>query len=442
MKSLAMTLLTVSLSAPLVVSPACFAQTTQTAAPAATPAPITCPSPAPTVDPTKKTWKHGDAEYNDYTAAVNPATPPAQKVQLLTAFLQKYPDSDYFNEALQLKIQAQNAAGQTAQAVDTAATLLKSPTVDANAQLTGYTIISYFLPDLIQPNEPQLESKLDLITQAATCGGRALASLAKPAAATDAQFAQSKAQAQVVFDKALGFVALQHKNYPEAKTQLSKALQLNPNDPSAGVVYYRLGLAQLSDKPIDYKNGIFSLARAAVLVPQQAAFATYLKQVYVAYHGSEQGLDQVMAAAKAGPTPPANFNIQSKVDIENAQAQAAAAAEALRKANQLPPADSFPGLKARLLKPDLAEATWKQWKAQGAIELDGVVISSPTARSLNVAVGRDAIEDKKADVHVVLEGPHHVSPGSKVTITGLLSEYRTSPDFMITLAKGTVKIAR
>ena len=372
---------------------------------------------------------------------MTPATPAAQKVALLTAFLEKYSDSDYYNEALQLKIQAQNAAGQTAQAVDTAALLLKSPTADANAQLTGYTIISYFLPDLIQPNEPQLETKLALITEAATCGSRQLASLPKPAAATDAQFAQSKAQAQVVFDKALGFVALQHKNYPEAKAELNKALRLNPNDPSAGVVYYRLGLAQLSDKPIDYKNGIFSLARAAVLVPQQAAFATYLKEVYVAFHGSDQGLDQVLAAAKAGPTPPPNFNVVSKVDIENAQAQAAATAEAQRKANELPPADSFPGLKARLLKPDLAESTWRQWKAQGAIELEGVVISSPSPRSVNVAVGRDAIGDKKADVHVVLEGPHHVAPGSKVTITGLFSEYRTSPEFMITLTKGTVKLA-
>ena len=71
---LAMTLLTATLSVPSILSPACLAQTTTTApttapaspaAPAAAPVAINCPPPVPAVDPAKKTWKHGDAEYND-----------------------------------------------------------------------------------------------------------------------------------------------------------------------------------------------------------------------------------------------------------------------------------------------------------------------------------------------------------------------------------------
>ncbi|MGH9480021.1 MAG: hypothetical protein ACRD1A_12380, partial [Terriglobales bacterium] len=74
----------------------------------------------------KTAWKHGRPEYDDFTAAAKAAS-PAQKAQMAAAFVQKYPDSDYKNEALQLEMQAQSSVPSTQPAaVRTAQQLTKS----------------------------------------------------------------------------------------------------------------------------------------------------------------------------------------------------------------------------------------------------------------------------------------------------------------------------
>ncbi|MGH9519533.1 MAG: hypothetical protein ACRD2D_07775, partial [Terriglobales bacterium] len=65
-----------------------------------------CPAPAAAAPADKKGWKHGLPEYNDFNAAAK-ATDNAQKAQLAAAFVQKYPDSDYKNSALEIEMGAQ-----------------------------------------------------------------------------------------------------------------------------------------------------------------------------------------------------------------------------------------------------------------------------------------------------------------------------------------------
>src|SRR5512147_1316417 len=52
------------------------------------------------------------AEYNAYVAALDPQVPPARKIQLLDEFLAKYPNTVVKEDALELKLVAQQQAGQ------------------------------------------------------------------------------------------------------------------------------------------------------------------------------------------------------------------------------------------------------------------------------------------------------------------------------------------
>ena len=388
-----------------------------------------CPTPAPAN--AKREWKHGQPEYKDFTAAVDAKNSNAQKAQLAAEFVQKFPDSDYKNQALQVEMAAQAAVpGQQQQAVETAQALIKSPGADASQLLAAYVVTAYLDPSLVKPNDPQMQAKMAQLLEAANCGQQLLSS------APEAQ----QRQYGPVLTKALGFAQLNQKNYDAAIATLGKAAQQNPKDP---LPYYWMGVAEVTKATPDYNNGIFDLAKASTLAPQTAAFKSYLETVYTSYHGSADGLQDVITTAQSNTAPPAGFKILSKVDVENARNMAEYQAKLNALKNQLPPANSFAGITARLQKPDMYAQEWKQVKGQG-YELEGVV-KAITDKSVEIAVGAQAGQDKPADLRVDLAAPLKKRPkvGDVVTVKGVVRSFQPNPpsssaNFMLTMNEGSI----
>jgi hypothetical protein len=404
----------------------------QTSPAPAAPAPVTrpiptCPNPAATVPPAQRKWKHGQAEYQDFTNAAKAAN-PAQRAQLFAAFAQKYPDSDYRELALVQEMAAQ-AQSSPASAVETAETILKTPGADADSFVRAYTLISYLMPNLLQPNDPQMTQKVDALYQASYCGNQMVQ------AATGLQPAQ-KAQSEYIYNRAAGFVALQDKNYLLAKQKLTQVIQFNAKD---ALAYYWLGIAQMYGSPADFNGGIFSLARASFLAPQAAAIASYFQKAYDSYHGSDDGIQDVRTAAQSNTLPPAGFKIESAQDVENAKVAAENAATRTQLEQEIPPANTFGGIEARLKRPDMAPPVWKKLKGQ-IIQLDGLVMST-TDNSVDIAVSPLALFEKIADVRVMVSATPSVNQGDKVSVQGTVTKYDTTPNFLLTLDKGTVKPA-
>lgn len=388
-----------------------------------------CPKPAAAA-PT--TWKHGQPEYADFIA-IGKATDNAEKAKLAAAFVEKYPDSNYKDKALQLEMSAQQAVpALRSQAVQTAEKLMKSPTAEAAQLLPAYTIIAYLQPTLVQPNDPNMAADMATLKEAATCGQELLSS---------APAAQQTAYGPIL-TKALGFAQLNTKDYAGAIATLKKAQQQDPKD---SLVYYWMGIAEVTQAVPDYNTGIFDLAKASVLSPQTAVFKNYLNTVYTSYHGSADGLNDVITAATNNTAPPAGFKILSKVDVENAANMAAYEAAVEKAKNTPPPEGTFPGLEWRLKRPEYAKAEWAKVKGTG-VELDGVV-TDVTAKSVDIAVGAKAGEaNPTADVHLILAADWLKRPkvGDEVTIDGVIESYKPNPPdpnepFLLTLDKGFVK---
>lgn len=387
-----------------------------------------CPTPA-AANP-KPGWKHGEPEYKDFTAAAS-ATDNAQKAQLAAAFIQKYPDSDYKVQAMQVEFSAQaQTPGQQAQAVQTAEALIKSGSADAAALLPAYTVIAYLDPQLLQSSDPDLATKNATLLQAATCGQQLLAS------ATAAQ----QAQFGPILTKAEGFAQLNAKQNDAAIATLTKVVQQNPKD---SLSYYWMGIAEVTKATPDLSSGLFYLAKAAVLAPNTPTFKEYFTKVYTDYHGDTTGIDDVTTAATNSAAPPDGYHIMSKVDLENKANMDAYNAQVEAQKNALPPEDSFPGLMARLKRPDLAADFWKKTKGNG-LELQGLV-TAVTAKTVDVAVGAtDA--SAPANVRLVLAAPltKHLKVGENVTIDGVPESFKPNPPdpsvaFVLTLSQGSVK---
>jgi S1-C subfamily serine protease len=88
-------------------------------------------------------------------------------------------------------------------------------------------------------------------------------------------------------------------------------------NPGAGIVPYLLGCVRVGQDQIP--EALFYFARVLTFqgayganTRSRQALQDYLEREYVAFHGNEEGLPQVMEAAKAFAAPPAGFTIRKK----------------------------------------------------------------------------------------------------------------------------------
>ena len=99
-----------------------------------------------------------------------------------------------------------------------------------------------------------------------------------------------------------------------------RQLQNNPNDAEASLW---AGTVIAKQRKLEKQSAaLFQIARAAYFDGQGALppatrtpLQAYLEKTYINFHGSRDGLDQVVEAAKKSALPPADFKIESKNEI-------------------------------------------------------------------------------------------------------------------------------
>jgi len=231
-----------------------------------------------------------------------------------------------------------------------------------------------------------------------------------------------------VFNSCIGFVALQRKDYSSAITALKAAAEDNP---SGWYGIYWMGLAYLYSTPRDYDHAIWYGARAVDLAkagkdPNAEAWEKFLKQTYVAYHGTDTGLSDIMTQAAASANPPDGFKV--------AQAEAP-------KPTGNPNVDAFNTLAFPLkLGGETAQKRWDEVKGQ-TIGLGGSVMSVEKGAEPNVYLVHIAVLDstKSADSYDVelkdttQPNVKNLQKGDLLTFKGKADSYTATPNLILTL---------
>ena len=365
------------------------------------------------------------AEYNAYVGAVQ-QTDPAAKISGLEAFLTQYPNSVMKTQALEILMGTYQQTGNQQKTTDTAVKLVTADPSNVRA----LALLAYFDRVRAQGGDPNSKQLLADAKKYAQQGLECLPKFNKPEGTSDADFQKMKDQMAGIFNAAIGIAALQDKDYATAVKALRVAADGNPQDFS---VVYPVALAYLGQTPPDYINGIWFAARAAAVAPSQAQaqIEKYARSQYVKYHAGDDGWAQVLAAAKANPTPPAGFTIKP----------APTPAEQAHKMVQ----DTAPD------KMDFA--TWEFVLANGsqedrdvvwnaikgkAVQMNGTVLKvSPT--QFEIAASSDDIEAKKPDITLNFEDtiPAKLLPkeGASLDFQGEPASYTPNP-FMMVMEKG------
>lgn len=367
-------------------------------------------------------WKSRD-EYDAFTA-MSTEKDPSKKISLAEAFLQKYSNSDFKDAVYLTEMQTYQQLNQADKAVDAAQKALA-----ANPDnLAALRFLSYTFPFLYKGTDADATTKVSRADSDAHHGLDVLQKLPKPAGATDEQFKLAVQDFRSVFNSAIGFAALQRKDYAAAVTALKAATDDNP---SSYYATYWMGLAYYYSTPRDYDNAIWYNARAVDLAkaqkdPNADGWEKFLKQIYVAYHGTDTGLSDIMTQAASSPNPPAGFKVEQAKAPE-------------KTGNGM--IDAFNTLAYPLkLGGDTAQKTWDAVKGQ-PIELGGTVMGVEKTDDPKVYLVRVAILDtsKSADQYDVelkdstQANVKYLEKGDLVRFKGTADSYAASPNLILTL---------
>src|SRR3984893_18575740 len=365
------------------------------------------------------------AEYNAYVGAVQ-QTDPTAKISGLEAFLTQYPNSVMKNQALEILMGTYQQAGNQQKTIDTATKLVAA---DPN-NVRALALLAYFKRLQAQGGDPNAKQLLADAKKYGQQGLDALPKFNKPEGTSDADFQKMKDQMAGIFNAAVGIAALQDKDYPTAVKALRVAVDGNPQDFS---VVYPLALAYLGQAPPDYINGIWYAARAASVAPPQAQaqIEKYARSQYVKYHAGDDGWPQVLAAAKANPTPPADFTIKP----------APTPAEQAHKMVQETTPDKMDFATWEFVlsngSQEDRDTVWNAIKGK-AVQMNGVVFKA-TPTQFEIAASSDDIEAKKPDITLNFEDtvPAKLIPkeGASLDFQGEPASYTPSP-FMMVMEKG------
>ena len=369
------------------------------------------------------------AEYNAYINAYQQQN-PAQKAEALEAFLHTYPNSVMKNQALEQLMVAYQQANDGQKALDAAMRVLQANPNNVRA----LALLAYNYRAQASQGGPQMQDNLAKAKQYGEQGLQALQSMTKPDGMSDADFTKLHNETGAIFDGAVGFAALQAKDYVTAQKDLQEAVSWESQPNIADI--YPLATADLETKPMN-PAGFWFIIKAAMLAqgPGQQQILDYGKKKYIRYHGTDQGWDDLVTQAKgsASVMPPAGFTVTQYIPPSPAEQ----AADLVKQ--KTPVQMSFAEWELVLSSGNqqAADTVWNAIKDK-AVKLGANVISA-TATTVQLAGSDDDIEAKKADITLNMAKPipARLAPtvGTLMTFQGTVKSYTPNP-FMMTMTDG------
>ncbi|MBI2820102.1 MAG: hypothetical protein HYX73_09000 [Acidobacteria bacterium] len=388
-------------------------------------------------------WKD-QAEYNAFNAILQEQGKDNNKlVELADAYLAAYPESNFLKEAYELKLAAYQALNNTAKMEETANKLLE---VDAG-NLRAILLLSYLFPRTFNAQDSMKDQKLATAEQHAKKGLEAIAAMAPPQGVTPEQFEKQKEQSATILHQTLGFVALEKGDFSTAQRELRTSAESKADD---ALGFYWLGRTYLSQKPPDYEQGLWAMARSVSITGQTALndatktqFKDYLTKAYEARHGSTEGLEDLLAQAAAAPFPPPGYHIMTAEEMAPPEPEPEPEPPPRELTVKIEELSDFSKIQEYLQAGGIkSEDTWELLKG-AALPLPGKVISATPAANpttVRIVVSPElALEDGKYDVELTLAAPlgKRLAAGSMINFEGTLDAYTARP-FLLKMVDGKV----
>jgi tetratricopeptide (TPR) repeat protein len=367
-------------------------------APAA--APAVAPAPVHTAEaPARAALSWIDEGESDIGVGAAKEKDPAKKLELLKQWEQQYPNSEFRNQRTFMTASALMEVLLAANGSADAAVL------DAGRK-AGLQLVEHF-------TEYFGES-------------------VKPSSTTSDLWVKARRASELQVHTVLAYIAQARKNDETVEAELRKALAV---DPEQALTSYQLGATILREMATNneltrYSEAIYDIARALAITgpnalsPEaRAAAENALKESYGSYHGSTDGLEELMRLVGSSVLPPPGFHIVS-VGEGNETRQMAQMHAAWAAAH--PELDLWETTKTALLEHgDVYFAKLHDDAAPAFRMIQATVVAQPSANRLIVNVDNIAA----GDAILKFDGDNvgAVRPGTRIQFTGLVDSYTPDP---------------
>jgi hypothetical protein len=383
-----------------------------------------------------KNWKSTD-EYNLYGEFGK--AKGKDKITALDKWKAAVPDSDYAFDREEAYLGTYQELGMWRQYFDKAVDILKTHQDHFFAIYAVETALYQLAPpapadlDNGERISKHVQNDLDAIFAPAN----------KPASINDATWAQTKAAMGPLAQRQIAWIAVQRKDFPKAETELTKFIQLDPSQAQFSYFLAQAEFNQRQEHPEKQPPAIFNFVRAATVEGPNAMAANdkktalaYVTNLYNQYHGSNEGFEKVVAAAKASPLPPAGFSIESGVDIARHKAEEQAKVDAanpilafwrdLVKDPLIKDGDSyFDAMKGALLPGEPGKQKgFEKFKAK-------LISMDPPNKPKTLVLGLEKPDVPDVTLKFDTPLPGTMEPGAELEFEGTPSSYVKEP-FMIT----------
>lgn len=389
----------------------------------------------------EKKWKGKDGGQEEFqlASAADKATDAKGRIAALDKWKQAFPESDFGDVRDDLYLGAYQQANMNRQAFDKALEIQKA---HPNHFYSLQAVVA-LIQNLMPATPADLDNAARIAMYIIDNADAAFAAANRPQTITEAQWPAVKPAMKTLAHNAYLFTVKARKDQPRAETELTAYLKKDPTQASTSYDLAGAMLAQNQQHPEKQPAAIYHFARAAanntpnaLPAPAQKQVLEYVTKTYTAYHGSDQGLQELLAMAKTNPFPPEGFTIKSKSDLAVEAAKKQAEADAanpifafwrdLVKDPILKDGDAyFANMKGALLPGDPG-------KAKGFEKFKAKLISMTPAnkpKSLVLALEKPDVPDVTLTFEEPLAG--NMEPGAMLEFEGVPDSYTKEP-FMVT----------
>lgn len=389
----------------------------------------------------EKKWqgKDGGQEEFQLAQAMDKATDPKAKIEALDKWKAAFPKSDYDDIRQEQYLFAYQGAKMNRQAFDKALEILKMNPNHFYSLQAVVALVSSLMP--VQPADLDNASRISMYIM--DNADAAFAAANKPPTITDAQWPAIKPAMKAAAHQAYLYAITARKDQPRAETELTAYLKKDPNQATTSYTLAGAILAQNKEHPEKQPIALYHFARAAAYTGPGALPADaqkqaldYITKTYKAYHGSDEGLDKLLAAAKANPFPPEGFTIESTADIAHKKLEEQAKADAanpmfafwrdiVKEPLQKEGDTYFAAMKGALLPGEPG-------KAKGFDKFKARLISmSPANKPTTLVLALEKPDVPDVTLKFDMPLPGNMEPGAILEFEGAPTEFQKEP-FMIT----------
>jgi len=270
----------------------------------------------------KKEWK-GQEEYSLFQAFQK--ADPKGRIEALDKWKAAFPASDFAEEREEQYLFVYQQSNMNREAFDKAAEILKT----RPNHFYSLSAVERLVYTLSPPKPADLDTTERVSKYLLDNPDTVFAPSNKPTDVKDADWTTYKPAMKNAAQATLAWVYVQRKDHPKAEVELTKYLHLDPTQAPTSMTLGGELLAQNQEHPEKLPLGLYQFAHAAsydgpnaLAAPARKQALEYLTKTYTTYHGSNEGLDKLLALAKNSPFPPDGFSIESARDIAIKQAKA------------------------------------------------------------------------------------------------------------------------